>query len=421
VNVNDMLEATLQMTAKVERSLEIKDLAKSEGRELSRREQAEIDRVRREAKEISDRLPKFDPRSVQPGARNGGAGDAIEGDTLTREQRVSDWLREHGDYRSSSGLGAGDREQLSVGKMIRGAITGNWRDAEAEQRALSENVLANGGYALAPELSARVIDRVRANMAVMKLGATTVPMASQQMYLARLAGGANVSWKSEGAAITESSPTFERVTLTAKTLPCLVRISAELFEDASPEAMDTVERELSLALSLELDRACLRGSGVDPEPTGILNAAGVTVTPLGTNGASPTWDNVIDAVATVRAANVEPTGIVWASRSQQTFDKQKDLQNRYLEPPTSLAEITRVSSNQIPINLTTGTNADTSEIYIGRWSDVLVGVRTDLRFQVRVLDERYIDNLQYGLLVYLRADTALAHPAAFNVVTGVRP
>ncbi len=42
-----------------------------EGRRISRREEAELDRVRREAKELSDRLPKFDPRSVQPGARSG--------------------------------------------------------------------------------------------------------------------------------------------------------------------------------------------------------------------------------------------------------------------------------------------------------------------------------------------------------------
>jgi HK97 family phage major capsid protein len=71
--------------------------------------------------------------------------------------------------------------------------------------------------------------------------------------------------------------------------------------------------------------------------------------------------------------------------------------------------------------LTAGANSDASEIYVGRWSDLLVGIRTDLRFQVRVLNERFIDNLQYGLLCYLRADVALAHPAAFNVVTGARP
>jgi HK97 family phage major capsid protein len=414
-----MVELSGSIATKMARLGEL--VRKEEDGKLSRREAAELTTVRGELQELRRELQQPDPRQFQPGARSSRVDHELAGDTLTPEQRISDWLRERGDYRSSSSIGDGDGEKLSVGKMIRGAVTGNWRDAEAEQRAMSENVLANGGYALAPDLSARVIDRVRNNMAVMQLGATTVPMLTQQMYLARLAGGADVSWKTEGAAITESSPTFERVTLTAKTLPCLVRISAELFEDLSPEATDTIERELSLALSLELDRAALRGSGVDPEPTGIRNAAGVTVTSLGANGASPTWDNMIDAVATVQASNIEPDGIIWASRTAQTFSKQKDLQNRYLEPPTSLAGIKRVSSNQIPVNLTTGTNSDTSEIYLGRWSDVLVGLRTDLRFQVRVLDERYIDNLQYGLLVYLRADIALAHPQAFNVVTGVRP
>jgi HK97 family phage major capsid protein len=286
---------------------------------------------------------------------------------------------------------------------------------------MSENVLADGGYALGPELSARVIDRVRNAMQVMKAGATTVPMTTQQMYLARMAGGADVSWKVEGSPIADSTPTFERITLTAKTLPVLVKISAELFEDASPEAMDTIERELSLALSLELDRACLRGSGVDPEPTGIRNTSGVTLTSLGANGATPGWDNVIDAVAAVRAANIEPDGILWASRTQQTMDKLKDGMNRYLEPPSSLATVPRLVTNQIPVDLAAGTNSDASEIYVGRWTDLLVGIRTDMRFQVRVLNERYIDNLQYGLLCYLRADVALAHPQAFNVLTGVRP
>jgi HK97 family phage major capsid protein len=288
-----MVEISREVATKTARLGEL--VRKDEDGKLSRREAAELSTVRAELKSLGEQLPQTDPRALQPGARS--SGDDVAGDTLTREQRVSDWLREHGDYRSSSGLG--DGEQLSVGKMIRGAITGNWKNAEAEQRALSENVLANGGYALAPDLSARVIDRVRNNMAVMRLGATTVPMTTQQLYLARLAGGANVSWKSEGSAITESSPTFERLTLTTKTLPCLVRISAELFEDLSPEATDTIERELSLALSLELDRAALRGSGV--------------------------------------------------------------------------------------------------------------------------LNERYIDSLEYGLLVFIRADIALAHPQAFKVVTGVRP
>lgn len=417
-----MLEIAGAVSSRFERLAEIRVKAKEEGRDLSRREAAEVAKIQKEAQQLREQID-VDPRALQWNGRTATRGDADgNANTLTREQRVADWLRDRGDYRNGlGGLNDDGREHLSLGKMVRGAVTGNWRDAELEQRAMSESVLANGGYALAPDLSARVIDRLRNSMQVMALGATTVPMLTQQLYLARLAGGAAVSWKAEGQPITDSTPTFERVVLTAKTLPVLVKISVELFEDASPEAMETIEREISLALSLELDRACLRGSGIDPEPTGIRNASGVTITSLGANGATPSWDNVIDAVSTVRSANIEPDGILWASRTQQTFDKFKDSMGRYLEAPSSLAEIPRLVTNQIPTNLTAGTNNDASEIYVGRWSDVLVGIRTDLRFQVRQLNERFIDDLQYGLLCHLRADTALAHPAAFNVVTGVRP
>src|SRR6266540_2837664 len=85
-------------------------------------------------------------------------------------------------------------------------------------------------------------------MQVMKAGAIAVPMQTQQIYLARLATGASASWKAEGQPIADSTPTFERVILTAKTLPVLVKISAELFEDLSAEATNA---------DLALDRPCV--------------------------------------------------------------------------------------------------------------------------------------------------------------------
>ena len=39
----------------------------------------------------------------------------------------------------------------------------------------------------------------------------------------------------------------------------------------------------------------------------------------------------------------------------------------------------------------------------------------------RALRERYADSLQYGLLAYLRADIALAHPRAFCAIKGIVP
>jgi len=417
--MDNLLALHTERRAKLRRSREILDTAERAGRDLSRRESAEYATLERDLTRLSREIPAFDPRLAQA-TPFGGTGREPDGDVgLRPEQRVADWLRDNGDNTSVRDLDAPER--YSLGAMVRGAVTGRWDGAEPEQRALSESVLADGGYLVPTPLAGQMIDRLRASMQTMQAGATTVPMTAATLNLARLATGATVSWKAEGQPIVESQPGFERLTLTAHTLPIVIRLSAELFEDLSPEANDLIEREISLALSLEVDRACLRGAGVGAEPTGVRNQAGVTLTSLGANGNTPAgWDTLTDAVSVVRGANVEPTAVLWASRTQQSHDKMKSSIGTYVAPPASIATIPRLTTNQIPTNLTVGSSNDCSEIYVGKWSDLLVGIRTDMRFQVRVLDQRYIDNLQYGLLCHLRADVAVAHPLSFNVVTGVR-
>ena len=419
MDVQNLIQATGDLHKKWTRMAEITDKARAENRDLSRRETAELETIKRGVDELRARLPQVDGRLTQHGARTEAHDEPS--DSLRPEQRVSDWLHERGHIRSG---GYDEPASLSFGKAVRGAVTGRWNGAEAEQRALSESVVGSGGYLLGPALMGNVVDRVRNAMQVMKAGATTIPLTSDQTYLARLATGTTpVAWHAEAGAVATSDMSFERIVFNAKTLPIIVKISAELFEDLSPEATDTIEREISQALSLELDRACLRGSGIDPEPQGILNQAGVTITSLGSgNGGQVSgFDTLTDAISVVRGKNIEPSAVLWASRTQQSHDKLKTSIGSYVEPPSSIAAIPRLSTNQIPTNLTVGSSSDCSEIYIGRWSDLLVGIRTDMRLQVRTLSERYIDNLQYGLLCYLRADVQLAHPESFNVLTGVRP
>jgi hypothetical protein len=64
------------------------------------------------------------------------------------------------------------------------------------------------------------------------------------------------------------------------------------------------------------------------------------------------------------------------------------------------------------------TSTDTSEVYTGEWSNLLVGIRTGLR--ILFLSERFMDTMEYGFIAYLRGDIQLAQPAAFAVDLGVR-
>jgi HK97 family phage major capsid protein len=54
-----------------------------------------------------------------------------------------------------------------------------------------------------------------------------------------------------------------------------------------------------------------------------------------------------------------------------------------------------------------------TDLFVGDWSQVLVGQRMAL--DVRVLSERYAENGQVGLLAYWRGDVAVARPNSMCV------
>jgi HK97 family phage major capsid protein len=180
-------------------------------------------------------------------------------------------------------------------------------------------------------------------------------------------------------------------------------------------------------IALELDRVALRGSGTTPEPRGVLNQTGVTLTAHGANGSvigSPPaagtmgWEFAAQSVGVVRANNFDPGAQIMAPRTDQSLGLLRDTTNQFLAPPRYLDNIPRLVTKQIPTNLTVGTSSDCSEVYTGQWDQLLVGIRTG--FTIRFLGERFIDNGQYAFLAYLRGDVQLAQPAAFVVDTGVR-
>jgi HK97 family phage major capsid protein len=341
---------------------------------------------------------------------------------LTREQSVYDWLQTRGQFTPEQA------ENLSFDRYLRGMATGRWDEAPQE-RALAELTVGAGGALVPAPLSARVIDLARNASRVFQAGAITVPMSSQTLALARLTGEGSPGWKTENAAITATADmTFDRVTFTARTLTRVITLSLELFEDADPSSQDVIARSFAAQMALELDRVALRGSGSAPEPRGVLNQSGITTTAHGANGSvigSPPaagtigWEFLAQAVGAVRTANFTPNAQIMAPRTALSLGLLRDTTNQYIAPPTYLDGIARLQTKQVPINLTVGSSADTSEVYTADWTQLMVGVRTD--FNMRFLGERYLaDNLQYAFLAYLRADIQVAQPTAFVVDTGVR-
>lgn len=329
---------------------------------------------------------------------------------LKSSQTLTGWLRARGTD------GPAD---VTPGQILRALATGPRN--EAERKALAEGTDSAGGYTMPTALAARVIDRLRAASMIFKAGASLIPLSSGKNAFAKLLTDPVATWHLENAGITDSDPTFGNISFNPKTLLCLTKVSRELLED-SVNVESALVNALTQSLSLELDRAALFGSGTAPELKGLTKYTNIGSVSMGTNGAQLTsWDKVIDAVNEIMIDNgAEPNAMVMAPRTWATIAKFKDSTNAHLAPPPALAGIARLVSTAVPIAETQGTANNASEIILGSWPELMVGMRTELR--VEVLKERFsADNFQIGFLAYLRADVAPAHEESFARVVGIIP
>jgi HK97 family phage major capsid protein len=417
MSADQLREALVQLDTELRALHQTPD---GELRDLNREEQGRFDRLTelRDCTEQSlrgrEQIDRY-PGSLQHSMGGGDVGQPQHGPNqppplLARNQSVSDWVRRS---RPRS-----DQNEMSFAKIARGLATGNWQDAELEQRAIAESPATAGGYMLPVPVASQVIDKARNASRVIEAGAKTIPMTSATLKYPRLTTDAPASWRNEAASITDQALVFDSVQFTARSLAVLVKISWELFEDTAPESLATVENSFAQVLGVELDRAALRGSGTPPEPQGVRNQTGVTITTHGANGTGITnFDWLLDAAGVVLANNFVPNAHIVAPRTVTSFSKLKEATtNAYMVPPATLLPI--LPTAQVPINLTVGTSTDTSEFYTAQWDQLWIGIRTG--FSLRFLQERFADNGQYAFLASLRADVQLAQPSAFVVDTGVR-
>ena len=206
-----------------------------------------------------------------------------------------------------------------------------------------------------------------------------------------------------------------------------------------------MKSDIAEVLSLRADLAFIEGTGAAGEPRDIRNITGLTPAPsLGANGATPTFDNLKDLVAAVRAANApfERPGWIFHPRTISTLEKLKDTQGRYLADAGlltfdatggggTLLGFPFRTTTQIPTNVTRGTSNDTSYIIFGSdWQECWVGEEQALRIDASGDASYSSDGTTWNSAFQQRQtvfraewahDIGLRRPQFFSVMGGVRP
>jgi HK97 family phage major capsid protein/HK97 family phage prohead protease len=308
---------------------------------------------------------------------------------------------------------------LRLGDCLRAMITGP--RTELERRALSEGTDSAGGYTVPDILMAEWIDRLRKALVVVGAGARTVPLGSDTVKIARLLTDPTAAWRSENAAVAESDPALEAVTFTPRSLDVFFKTSRELVED-SLNAAEILEAALLRSFAVEVDRVCLHGTGTPPQPKGIRAFTGVGEVSMGTNGAQLTsWDKILDTLYELWVDNVTtPTAAVMAPRTLLTIAKFKEATtDAPLAPPPVVRDLPLLQTANMPITETQGTATDASSLFIGDFTQLMLGFRTQM--QVEVARELYRGAYQFGYFGHLRMDVQVTHPESFARLIGIIP
>jgi HK97 family phage major capsid protein len=197
-----------------------------------------------------------------------------------------------------------------------------------EQRAQLIGSEPGGGFLVDGGTSSQFFDRLRPRSVLLSAGPRIIETDSDRVKLPKLKSSVTVVNPGEGGAITPSDIAVERLEVPVRKYATHTIMSAEVVSDSDPSIRRIVQMDHELQLAAALDRDMLEGAGVS-KILGLRNQPGVTNTILGSpNGATPTLNDVADALYRLQADNANPSVIFMHPRTWNTLKKIQDAQDR---------------------------------------------------------------------------------------------
>ena len=201
---------------------------------------------------------------------------------------------------------------------------------------------------------------------------------------------ASGSWVTEGDSGSPTEPTFSTALLSPQTITSEVVFSRNLLQNSSVDVEAEVGAELLRRFMQEIDRAAINGLGSSNQPLGLLNHSSLEVLDASTDGATPTWSNLVELEyrAAQRVALMKnPAFMVSPKLRKKLRCTARDTGYDYILSDESdlLLGHQLVCSGLLPDNLTRGSSSvcsamvygDMAEVYVGFWGPQAIDLLVD--------------------------------------------
>ncbi|SHM05929.1 phage major capsid protein, HK97 family [Nitrosospira sp. Nsp11] len=301
----------------------------------------------------------------------------------------------------------------------------------AARAAYAAGAPATGGALVATNLMAGSFIEVLRNKArVMQMGATVLSGLVGNVDIPRQTGASSTYWTSETGNTTESEATFDKISLTLKTIGTFSQISRNMLLQSTPDIDMIVRADLIAQLALGIDIAALSGSGSSAQPLGIANVSGIGSVVGGTNGAALTIDHLIDMETAVMAANAPEESLAYMANAKSVgaLKKLKSTTGQYLWSGSAVGQRSGTPgeingypvarTNQARGNLTKGTASGIcSEVFFGAWNELLIGEWGVLEIVPNPYDSAVYKNGGVLIRALQSIDIGVRHAASFSTMS----
>ena len=269
-----------------------------------------------------------------------------------------------------------DAVSSKLGKAARGFFVPH----DVQKRDLVVGTASAGGNLVATDLLAGdFISLLRNAMVIMGMGTRMLTGLNGNIAIPRHSGAGTAYWVAESGAPTESSQTFDQVTMSPKTVGAFTDISRKLLLQSSLDVEALVQQDLATVLGLAIQQAAINGTGLSNQPSGLLTLITPSVAG-GTDGAAPTWSNIVELETDVSVANADVGTLSYLTnakvRGKLKGTSKVSGQNGFVWEggDTPLNGYRAAVTNAVPSNLTKGTGTNLSAIVFGNFADLLIGM-----------------------------------------------
>jgi HK97 family phage major capsid protein len=284
-----------------------------------------------------------------------------------------------------------------------------------EKRDMTATSAVAGGNTV-PTILGDLIPFLDPRLAVIQAGATLLTGLTGNLDFPRNDAAATAVWETENSANDETSPTFDKISMSPNRLGAFTDISKQLLVQSSIDVENFVRNRLSEAVNRALDYALINGDNSTQPFFGILNTTGIgSVIDLETALATDNADFGTLAYLTTPGVrgflkNTEKASgtaqFVWNDGAPPVGQQgvRTDLLNGYRA----------YVSTQVPSNLTKGGGTDLHSVIFGNFAELLIGQWAGLDVVVDPYSSS--KNALVTIVVNSWWDSAVRHAKSFAAI-----